>query len=134
MKADLPQRGTDKFGSGKYHAPRGERLHHGIDFACYPDTLIYPHIYGEVTKIGHPYSHDLSFHYVQVTDVNGSNLRYFYLNPLVKKGDRVGPDTTIGISQSLQKLYSGITDHVHFEIKSKDGAYMNPERYIESHM
>lgn len=136
MKAYLPVRGTDAQGSGHYGASRGKRKHKGIDFACYPETDIYPFCSGKVTKLGKPYldnpkTHDINeyerYDYVQITDENDIDHRYFYVEPQVEVGDIVSTDTMIGISQELH--YQGITQHVHYEVKRK-GKYLNPEDFV----
>ena len=130
MKASLPIRGSDSHGSGAYLASRGSKKHNGIDFACYEGTKIYPHKYGEVTKLGYPYNNS-QLRYVQVTDEHGYNLRYFYVKPCVKVGDKVTTDDCVGESQTLQKRYPGITDHIHFEVKF-DKSYADPIQFIET--
>ncbi len=130
MKATLPIRLSDKFGSGAYRATRGERWHRGLDLSAYPGTLIYPIRPGNVTKLGYPYKDDLSFRYVQITDlVDGLRFRYFYLEPLVAEGDLVGLDIPIGKVQDLAKKYPGITNHVHFEVKD-DRRYFDPNDFL----
>lgn len=130
MKGLLPKRHEDKWGSGAYGAPRGDRTHNGIDFVAEPGTMIYPDKFGEVTKLGYPYGDDTSFRYVEVTDENGYRLRYFYLIPVVKVGQRVDKDTVIGAVQDLTTRYPGIKNHVHLEIKLPDGSYVNPSEYL----
>ncbi len=130
MKATLPIRLSDKFGSGAYRAKRGDRWHRGVDLSAYAGTLIFPIRPGNVTKLGYPYKDDLSFRYVQVTDlVSRLDFRYFYLEPLVSEGDLVGLDIPIGKVQDLTKKYPGITNHVHFEVK--DGSrYSDPNDFL----
>lgn len=136
MKAYLPVRGTDAQGSGFYGAPRGSRTHHGIDYACYPETAICPFYAGVVTKLGKPYRDNPTtidineyerYDYVQITDEKGVDHRYFYVEPLVALGDVVTTETEIGLSQELH--YKGITQHIHYEVK-EDGVYLNPEDFI----
>ena len=91
--------------------------------ACYPGTIIHSTVSGKVTKLGYPYADKLEFRYVQVTDSQGLNHRYFYIDPLVKMDQIVTLETVIGMSQKLP--YEGITHHVHYEIK--DGVeYLDP--------
>jgi len=122
----LPKRTIDPHGSGEYGAPRGSRLHVGIDFECAPGTQIQSPVHGHVTKIGYPYADDLAYRYVQITDATGHNHRVFYIQPLVEIGAKVSTGDTIGSSQDLTARYPGITPHCHYEIK-KDGIYTNPE-------
>ena len=128
----LPPRGVDDYGSGAYGASRGKRKHRGVDFACYPDTLIASPVSGFVTKLGYAYSDDLSYRYVEVTDDTGLQHRIFYLKPLVYIRGFVEADKTIlGSAQNIQKRYSsGMINHIHYEIK-KENVYLDPRLYID---
>ena len=124
-KTKAEKRGSDQQGAGYFGAPRGSHTHNGIDFAMPPGSAVFSPILGKVTKLGHPYAHDLSFRYVQITDENGLAHRVFYIEPTVKIGDVVGKNDVVGHSQKLP--YEGITQHCHYEIKGKDGNYIDPE-------
>ena len=129
INAQLPFRGTDKLGDGAYGASRGDRLHNGVDLACYPGTIINCSRPGVVTKLGYPYGDDLSFRYVQVTTPSGADMRYFYVSPSVEVGDSVEVGQMLGYSQELGKRYEGITEHIHVEVK-QGGEYLNPHDFI----
>jgi murein DD-endopeptidase MepM/ murein hydrolase activator NlpD len=133
MKIIPPLRGFDAQGSGAFGAPRGERTHSGIDFACIKGSKILSVCAGKVTKLGYPYnpSDQLRGHlrYVQVTDIDGRDVRYFYINPSVEVGDKVSTDDVLGISQDLSRIYNGITPHFHFEVK-ENGSIINPNDYL----
>jgi|10_taG_2_1085330.scaffolds.fasta_scaffold24582_4 murein DD-endopeptidase MepM/ murein hydrolase activator NlpD len=131
MLITAPIRESDKFGSGFYGASRdgGKRIHKGIDYACYPGSLVYAHVGGIITKLGYPYGDNLGFRYVQVTDSNTNfRLRYFYVEPMVSLNQVVSAQHVIGRSQSLNDRYPGITEHVHFEITDEKGRIVDPER------
>jgi len=130
-----PIRGNDVHGNGAFGAPRGSRTHNGIDMVCARDSIVLSVCNGRVTKVGYPYSTDDPkkghLRYVQVTDEEGYDVRYFYCLPHnVKIGDDVRKGDAIAITQGLLKVYPGITDHFHFEVKYK-GGYENPHHYIE---
>jgi len=129
-----PIRGTDKWGNGGYLASRGSRTHKGIDFACYPGSTILAGCVGNVTKIGFPYDptdpQKGHLRYVQINDLGGFDVRYFYIEPCVEVGVFVVPGMEIGKLQDLGKVYPGITPHFHFEIK-KGGKFVNPHQYFE---
>ena len=136
MKALLPVRGQDAQGAGHYLAPRGNRLHKGIDFAGYPGTRVYPFYPGHVTKLGKPYEDDPdtpdinefeAYDYVQVTDENGVDHQYLYVEPTVEVGDLVSTNSVIGTIQKLH--FKDITHHCHYQVK-KDGKYLNPEEFV----
>ena len=132
--AEPELRGFDAQGSGAYLAPRGNRKHNGIDFKCKAGDLIQSVCDCEVTKIGYPYnpSDEEKGHlrYVQVTDSNGVDVRYFYIEPMVRLGDRVTAMDVLGRSQDLTEIYKGITQHFHFECKAK-GDIIDPNDYLE---
>lgn len=133
MLTILPVRGVDSWGSGAYLAKRGDRKHNGVDLACYPGTLIMSLGEGIVSKIGYPYDPNDPLkgylRYVQVTDKNNYDLRYFYIEPIVILGDFIIKGQVLGVTQDLQKPYPGITGHVHFEVK-KDEKYIDPMNWV----
>lgn len=126
INGNLPIRGDDEHGSGAWHAPRGDRLHNGVDYSCYPGTVIFAPMNGTVTKVGYPYGDDLAYRYVQITDEEGDCHRIFYIDPGVDNDTEVyANETPIGTAQDLTTRYPGITNHVHYEIKRGD-EYINP--------
>ncbi len=128
-------RGPDRWGSGEYGAPRdqGRRRHRGVDLVCEAGDVILSPVSGIVTKIGYPYDpsgpkgHK---RYVQVTEPDGLNHRFFYTLPLVGLGDKIHVGVLFARVQGLQDIYPGITDHIHYEIKRADGSFMNPTPYV----
>jgi len=128
-----PLRGYDSQGSGAFGAPRGNRTHKGIDLSCVKDSEVLSVCDGEVTKLGYPYSptdHKKGhLRYVQITDENGYDVRYFYIKPMVIVGSKIKAGTTLGKVQGLAHIYEGITEHYHFEVK-KDGEIINPHDYL----
>ena len=130
MKAIIPtklrKRISDKWGSGHFGAPRGDRTHNGIDYICPKDSPVLSPCDGKVTKLGYAYADDLSFRYIQIT--NGTkNHRIFYVTPDVELTSEVKEGDIIGLSQDLAGRYPEITPHIHYEIKSLDGKFENPE-------
>jgi len=132
-----PVRTVDNWGQGYYGAPRGSRKHKGIDFACLPDSEVLAERAGMVTKIGFPYDDDddhdgkPDFTYVEIGDVENNKARYFYVKPSVSPGDIVRSGQVIGVIQSLENKYPGITPHLHFEVKDGDGKFFDPSEYLE---
>ncbi len=127
-------RGTDEYGSGEYQAPRGHRLHNGVDPCVSPGDPIKSLTYGTVSKIGWCYGWDKypdrkHLRYVQVT-LDGNDFRYFYCKPTAAQGDNIQPGDELGIAHDLQPFYPGITDHYHFEIIGPDGEFVNPADMI----
>lgn len=122
-------RGRDKQGAGYFGASRdgGSRRHNGVDFVATPGDSWRSLSVGVVTKIGYPYSHDLSFRYVQVTDDHDIDVRYFYVDPEVHEGQSINVGDILGTVQRLP--YEGITQHVHVECR-RHGKYYEPHRYL----
>lgn len=135
MIGELPDRGTDDWGSGDFEAPRGSRKHKGIDLCCYPDTVVMCPFEGEVTKLGYPYADATQFRYVEITDAAGNRHRQFYVFPTVKLGNYVSKNYPIGVSQDVAGYYltkdnsKVMKNHVHYEILDKDGSPINPKGY-----
>jgi len=126
---------SDSMGNGEFGAPRGSRTHNGIDYAVAPDSSVLAVVSGKVTKHGYPYnpSDEKKGHlrYIQVTDDKGNHVRYFYVLPSLDIGTEVEAGDEIAIAQDLQKVYgAAMTSHVHLEVKTPDGKYINPEEYF----
>ena len=122
-------RGQDDQGSGYFGAPRKGRIHNGVDLACESGLYIKSRTHGTVTKIGYPYdpADEKKGHlrYVEVT-FDGNRFRYFYLDPMVQVGDKIVAGDVIGCSQDLTEIYTGITQHFHFEWIGPDGEFVDP--------
>ena len=118
-------RKCDTQGCGHYGASRGTRKHNGVDVLREPGITLYSPVAGVVTKLGYTYSDDLSFRYVEVTSA-GYRFRFFYVYPAVELGDSIKAGALIGTTQDLTARYAGIGNHFHLEIKSPDGAFVDP--------
>ncbi len=122
-----PKRHKDKWGSGEYGASRGDRKHNGVDYLAATGSIVCSLTAGIVTKLGYPYSDDLSYRYVEVKDGLGNRWRYFYVQPSVKEGHHLSRECPIGEVQDLTKRYTGIGNHIHLEVINAKGEYVNPE-------
>ena len=133
MRESYCVRGKDCHGYGHFGAPRGGRMHNGIDVLAYPNQEVVALSDGLVTKIGYAYSDDLSYRYVQV-EVGPYNQRYFYVDPngFVGVGDKVKCGDVLGVVQDLCCRYGGIESHIHFEVKDSKGGVIDPNKYLES--
>lgn len=132
-------RGIDALGSGAWQASRGKRKHNGIDLRVTAGDGCYSNVDGVVTKIGRPYKHNEStkkkflksaLRYVEVTCDQGLKHRFFYVKPYVSVGDPISVGSYLGAASDLKKIWPLMRNHVHFEVKTKDGKYLNPERFI----
>lgn len=127
----LNYRLCDGQGCGHFGASRGTRVHNGVDMACRPGTPIGSPVKGQVTKLGYPYQGDMRTRYVQIV-AEKYRYRIFYVEPEVAVGDWVELNEEIGISQRLESMDRGGTQHVHFEIIGPDGDYIDPTPVIVS--
>ena len=134
LMVELPVRQGDCYGSGEWDAPRGDKTHKAIDYECEPGLIVLSPIIGKVSKLGICYSDDLSFRYVEVTDYKQFRHRFFYVIPMVSGGDSVAVGQRLGRADDLRRRYprdddhsSAITNHIHYEIISPSGGYINPE-------
>jgi murein DD-endopeptidase MepM/ murein hydrolase activator NlpD len=134
-----PKRGVDALGSGAFGASRGSRTHKGEDFEVNAGEVIYGKYEGVVTKIGYPYSQDSStkksrlksdLRYVEITAQGGLRHRYFYVRPSLNVGDEVFFGTEIGKAADLKKIWWRMKNHIHYEVKTKDGTYLDPNHFV----
>lgn len=133
IRVIAPERGRDPGGNGRFGAPRGTRLHMGIDYNVSPGSQVLSPVDGHVTKLGYPYGDDLSYRYVQITTQGRYEHRLFYVLPAedLVVGNRVETNTTVlGTAQDVSTRYPiprGMAPHVHYEIRDQHGLYINPE-------
>ena len=108
---------SDSEGDGHFAAPRGGRRHEGVDYEFDPGEAVKSPVEGIVTRLGWAYAND-EYRLVEILSHKGYLLwRFLYVDPLVKAGDKVTLDQTIGTAQSVSKRYSDkMKDHVHVEV------------------
>jgi murein DD-endopeptidase MepM/ murein hydrolase activator NlpD len=128
----LELRGCDGYGSGAYGASRGDRTHNGIDFQAPCGAAILSPVDGTVTRLGYPYSDDLSYRYVEILTRAGLKHRIFYIDPIVQLGDKIAAGDPIGRVQDVAGRYDRhlMKNHIHYELKTGNGKYLNPETLI----
>ena len=66
---------------------------------------------------------------MQITCDRCCKHRFFYVEPRVMPNSAVLKGEIIGYSQELGSRYPRITEHIHYEIKDKDGNFVNPNDY-----
>ena len=135
MVKNLEIRRSDIHGDGHYYASRGNRKHNGLDLVYQPGQVVKCFAEGLVTKLGYAYSDDLSYRYVQVTDIQGLHCRYFYVAPSVKIRQSVREGFVLGKAQEIGRRYPGITPHIHFEVLvrvSGQKVFLNPLQYLRA--
>lgn len=138
----LKIRDVDDWGSGHYYAGRdeGKRRHNGVDIVrdiYEPVRALSP---GRVTKVGYPYNPDDPnrghLRYVQVTDVNGLDVRYFYVQQCVDVGDLIEKGDILGTCANLSLIWPQMTNHYHFEVIkmiNNKKVFSNPLHYLEAY-
>lgn len=134
-------RQNDDFGSGGFGASRGGRPHLGADYIVSEGETIYAPFDMEVKRVSYPYEGDLSLKGIALyTKVDGVHYdgRIFYFTPDANIiGRTITKGTRIGVAQTLQKKYPGITDHIHVQLRTTKEVpdsinyngwyYINPE-------
>jgi murein DD-endopeptidase MepM/ murein hydrolase activator NlpD len=130
----------DGFGSGAFGASRdgGIRPHQGVDLVADPGTEVTSPVTGTVIGTFDPYrrspnpaKHD-QVQGISIRADDGSIVNMMYVGTDLQPGAKVvAGETKIGTTQSLQGLYPGIQDHVHFEIKRK-GVAVDPTPLVRA--
>lgn len=112
----LEIRNCDPAGCGHYNAPRGERLHKGIDIVVYPGQSIYAPISGTVRRF-FAYENNTDIKGIEITNGN-TKVKLFYVNSSLQTGDVIEAQTKIGVAQDIAGYYnsSTMTPHIHTEV------------------
>ncbi|XP_010899518.2 leukocyte cell-derived chemotaxin-2-like [Esox lucius] len=121
-------RGSDKFGQGHYGAPRtGGRKHSGVDVMCSDGATVYAPFDVTIQGKSFPYSDPSKKAINDGLKLSGAGLCFnlWYVKPVkysgvVKKGQR------LGTMMPMQKVYPGITSHLHLQLCNK----ANPTSYL----
>lgn len=111
-------RTTDAWGSGAFGAPRGDRLHAGVDFAAFYGDLVRAPCSGVVRRLGVCYADDPTYRLVEI-DAGSAWVRVLYVSPDVQVGDQVHAGTSVlGTVQDVASRYgAGMTNHVHLDVR-----------------
>jgi hypothetical protein len=114
---------NDGAGQGSYGAPRGRRLHNGVDLQCVPGQDIYAPISGKIVRVAYPYVGDLKWtgflivgDQIRVKIFYARLLRHYENNlPLDVQANR-----TIAKAQDVTRRYPNepdMTPHIHMELE-----------------
>lgn len=112
---------VDAAGDGHYHAPRGGRLHKGVDLICEPGQEVFcPIDNAYFVRLADPYG-DREYSGLMLKN-DLMEVKMFYLEVLEKiKPQKLHQGTVIGIAQDITERYtSAMTPHIHLEITSVD--------------
>ena len=113
---------NDPMGLGIYGAPRGHRIHQGLDFVCKPgQDVLCPIVSGKLMREAKPYADDEKYSGCLIWG-RQIIIKMFYLKPwkwvigeYIKQGD------PIGIAQDISEKYGeDMTPHIHLTIVSLD--------------
>jgi murein DD-endopeptidase MepM/ murein hydrolase activator NlpD len=106
----------------------------GIDLAVAPGSKVLSPTYGVLSKFGRCYRDTPEYRYVEITSQNGFRYRLFYVSPGMQQiGDTVAEGEDIGTAQDISARYpvpKGMKPHIHFEIKDRNGNYVNPKELV----
>ncbi|XP_051505616.1 leukocyte cell-derived chemotaxin-2-like isoform X2 [Myxocyprinus asiaticus] len=122
------KRGCDKkYGCGKYGASRdnGKRKHMGLDIVCADGATVYAPFDVKLNGKAAPYKKDNAINDGISLSGEGLCFKLFYIKPdrysgTLKKGQK------IGTLLPMQKVYPGITSHVHVQMCDKS----DPTKYF----
>lgn len=113
---------TDSQGDGHFAAPRGYRLHYGVDYQWMPNEVVPAFLPGKVNRIIFPYADDKRFTGLEI--VNDTFVLWqLYVNPLDGIiGKVVDRGEIIGAAQDLSRRYgASMINHIHVQV------YINPQ-------
>ncbi|XP_066505689.1 leukocyte cell derived chemotaxin 2, tandem duplicate 1 [Hoplias malabaricus] len=122
------KRGCDgKYGCGNYGARRdgGKRKHLGLDIVCRDGATVFAPFDVKINGKAAPYKHNNAINDGIRLSGQGLCFLMFYVKPdkysgTVKKGQR------LGTMLPMQKVYPGITSHVHVQMCDKS----DPTKYF----
>uniref|UniRef100_A0A8C1HTV9 Si:ch211-132p1.4 n=2 Tax=Cyprinus carpio TaxID=7962 RepID=A0A8C1HTV9_CYPCA len=121
------RRGFDKEGYGYYGASRdgGKRKHEGLDIVCADGATVYAPFDVKLNGKAAPYTKNNAINNGINLSGEGLCFKLFYVKPdsysgTLKKGQK------IGTLLPMQKVYPGITSHVHVQMCDKS----DPTKYF----
>ena len=113
---------NDMGGSGYHGAPRGTRLHDGVDFSCEDGENVLMPVDGTIIRESLPYGDDLRWRGVHIAS-SRIEIKMWYFEPRVGIiGNTYRAGTAIGIAQNIgsKRGYEGVTPHIHLRIVKID--------------
>jgi len=104
-------------GDGHYLAPRGNRLHRGVDYCVQPYEAVYSPLNGKIIRIAYPYTGDTYYKGILFQTPN-ITLKIFYFSPIESLlGKEVKAGQIIGYAQDISKKYGKeMLPHIHVEV------------------
>lgn len=111
---------ADKYGLGTYGCPRGDNLHEGVDYMCYPgQPVICPIEDATVVREARPYA-GRKYSGIEIRN-NYMCVRIFYVDPHWElMGQKVVQGREIGKAQDISEKYPRMIPHCHTKLVSCD--------------
>ncbi|NXN21819.1 LECT2 protein, partial [Nycticryphes semicollaris] len=107
-------RGCDSHGCGRYNDPRGGgRRHKGVDVVCEDGAVVYAPFTGKISQ-ARPYGNGNAIDNGVKLSGSGFCIKMFYIKP-VKTSGSIEKGEKIGVLLPMQRVYRGITSHVHIQ-------------------
>jgi murein DD-endopeptidase MepM/ murein hydrolase activator NlpD len=127
----MPLKGRRSSGFGpRTHPVTGEKgkMHYGVDIASPGGSKIYSAGGGVVSRVG--FDKNGYGNWIEITHPDGRRTRYGHMKSpsKLKVGQEVGRDTIIGYVGSTGRSTG---NHLHFEVRDKNGNPLNPEKEIQ---
>lgn len=127
--AVFPMQGPCSY-TDTWHAPRGNRLHLGVDIIGAEGLLIYAVADGTITKTYSAGKDALTGNGLRLTTADGT---YFFYGHLQRLADGIAVGTQVKAGQVLGtngKTGNTNTPHLHFEVHPRGGEAINPTAIV----
>uniref|UniRef100_A0A8C3RUX8 M23ase beta-sheet core domain-containing protein n=1 Tax=Chelydra serpentina TaxID=8475 RepID=A0A8C3RUX8_CHESE len=107
-------RGCDNKGCGKYGARRKSKRHLGVDVVCNDGSTVYAPFTGTIERQVIPYKTNNAINNGIQLSGSGFCVKMLYIKPVKYRG-QITKGNNIGVMLPMQRVYPGITSHVHIE-------------------
>jgi murein DD-endopeptidase MepM/ murein hydrolase activator NlpD len=128
---------NDPSGKGHYGASRGSRTHQGYDLVCKHGEPVYAPVNGVITRKAYPYGSDQDWTGIEMKCSGvweGFSIKIFYMEILPDLDKNVQAGQQIGTAQAISRKWGNhMKDHIHVEIRDRDGNTFDPEWLIMLH-
>jgi murein DD-endopeptidase MepM/ murein hydrolase activator NlpD len=115
-----------------WQAPRGTRLHEGVDIIANKGQAVYAVADGVITKTYNSQNSPLSGNGVRLTTADGTYFFYAHLDT-VAPGIGLGSVVTAGqVLGTVGATGNTTTPHLHFEVHPQGGAAVNPYPIVKA--